>query len=296
MSSSITTNDWRWKGHAHLSTLELSKLRCPFKITPEQSDTHPKAATDNVYHFTAGQPGIPYTGYYAPFKDAKISVTCVYGVWFEFRRREDFFEAHRVARPELLLTQTPLNGIDMVALVASREALTKPPSRAPSRTGAPAEQPPAPPPDIEMQAQAARSSPTTRQGAPWRRRPRGTGDDPFGVNDLSDDEDKKKDHGVRLEGDPPAFFKGDRSKTVEFLAEFKRFMMMNRRAAIAHNLISKSTYFLSRIRGTPAVGWKLRHDDWRDKVEDDPSELPFMMNAWDVLQREFKKSFEDYAK
>src|ERR1700748_2232600 len=99
--------------------------------------------------------------------------------------------------------------------------------------------------DVEAEIHTARSSPTTHQIPPLPRQPRGTGDDPFGITDLSSEEDKKKDQGGRLEGDPPAFFEGDRSKTIAFLAEFKRFMMMNRKATIARDPISKSTYFLS---------------------------------------------------
>jgi len=59
-----------------------------------------------------------------------------------------------------------------------------------------------------------RSSRTARQPSkPLPRRPRGTGDDPFGLNDLSDEPERTNDKGRRLEGIHPDKFEGDRSKT-----------------------------------------------------------------------------------
>jgi hypothetical protein len=66
---------------------------------------------------------------------------------------------------------------------------------------------------------------------------------PFTLDDLDDDE------GGYLEGIPPEEFKGDRSRTRAFLAEFKRFMRMNEGANIEKNPMKKSAYFLSLIRG-----------------------------------------------
>ena len=39
----------------------------------------------------------------------------------------------------------------------------------------------------------------------------------------------------------------------------------------------------------------MRQDDWLDSVNIDPSILPFHMSTWDVMEREFKKAFIDYA-
>ena len=44
---------------------ELANIRLPFAVELEGTDFLPKKFTDNAYHFTAGQPGIPFTGYYA---------------------------------------------------------------------------------------------------------------------------------------------------------------------------------------------------------------------------------------
>ena len=54
--------------------------------------------------------------------------------------------------------------------------------------------------------------------------PKGTGDDPMQLNNLSNDNDVKD---ICLEGIPPDRFEGDRNKMVSFLTQFKRFMLMN---------------------------------------------------------------------
>jgi hypothetical protein len=38
-----------------------------------------------------------------------------------------------------------------------------------------------------------------------------------------------------------------------------------------------------------------RSYDWLDRVEHDPSILPYDTMAWEVLESEFKQSFVDYA-
>ena len=64
--------------------------------------------------------------------------------------------------------------------------------------------------------------------------PRGTRDDPFTMGDLDEEEEKPKGNG-QLEGNPPDRFTGDRNKTNKFLTQFKRLMLMNMGAHIAHN-------------------------------------------------------------
>jgi hypothetical protein len=66
--------------------------------------------------------------------------------------------------------------------------------------------------------------------------PKGTGDNPFGIWDLSQDS-KKNSPGGRLEGNPPEKFSGDRSDTSDFLMCFKQFMSLNRTLAIARDPI-----------------------------------------------------------
>ena len=123
--------------------------------------------------------------------------------------------------------------------------------------------------------------------------PRGTGDDPFGLGNLAGG--LADDKPVRLEGIPPDRFEGDRAKTHQFLTQFKRFMMMNRRSAIARDPLSKSAYFLSLVGGSKADGWAERQYAWLDEVERDPYILPHGMTAWDALEQDFRTSFIDYA-
>jgi hypothetical protein len=68
------------------------------------------------------------------------------------------------------------------------------------------------------------------------RHPRETRDDPFGVWDLLQDNEKNSPGG-RLEGNPLEKFSGDRSGTSDFLMCFKQFMSLNRTSAIARDPI-----------------------------------------------------------
>jgi len=63
--------------------------------------------------------------------------------------------------------------------------------------------------------------------------------------------------GARLKGQAPQIYDGDRSKTMDFLMEFKRFMLMNSGAMIAGDPIHRSAYFLSLLRGPHVDGWKM---------------------------------------
>ena len=48
--------------------------------------------------------------------------------------------------------------------------------------------------------------------------------------------------------------------------------------------------------GGPKVdAWILRQYEWLDEIDDDPALLPHNMNAWQVLEVEFKQAFVDYA-
>jgi len=225
-----------------------------------------------------------------------LAVSNYYGVWFKVQKRDTIFEAKRVARDELHLPKLPMFGMDIVALKASGTAPTRPPSRAPSRA---AEAPPAPAsehesePEVDMNMAFA-SSQTTRARPPYppRRGPRGTGDDPYTLGYLKEEQPKR---GACLEGQAPQIYDSDQSKTMDFLTEFKRFMLMNSGATIAGDPIRRSAYFLSLLRGPHIDGWKMRQYEWLDRVDTDPRDLPFGMSAWQVLEREFHKAFEDYA-
>ena len=102
---------------------------------------------------------------------------------------------------------------------------------------------------------------------------------------------------MRLEEIPPKESNGDRSKTHQFLIQFKHFMQMNERANIAQNPMSKASYFLSLLSESKVVGWVERQHDWLDKVEANPHEypLPYGLDIWQVIEAEFKKAFINYT-
>jgi len=137
-----------------------------------------------------------------------------------------------------------------------------------------------------------RSSETFQGQGP--RKPCRDRDDPFTLANLDDNEEKDSKH-RRLEGNPPKVFDGDRAQTIRFLTQFKRFMLMNRKADIAKDPIAKCCYFLALFKGSKVEGWCKQQYTWLDKVEANPHILPHRMMAWDTLEQDFRHSFIDYA-
>jgi len=305
----------------------LSNLKCPFNTIPEPKDSVPAEFTENIRHLLSSQEtGAPYTGYYARLNNALVSVSNVYGIWFEVCVRGNKFECFRLARQELGLKNHPLLGINFISLEQSGE-----PSRPPSRAEGPSElkhtmpfaeaviaateavqkeqkeRPPTPfedPSDDESDDEdykprykdvfgsfGMRSSQTACEKPPCR--PCGTGDDPFSLENLPQDD--KEDKACRLEGIHPDKFNGDRSQTTRFLATFNRFMLMNYRADIAKDPIMHSIYFLSLLEGPKCEGWVDAADRWLRHVVEDPSMIPCRSNAWKELEKHFKEAFSDYT-
>ena len=194
--------------------------------------------------------GAPYTGYYARLNNALVSVSNVYGIWFEVRVRGNKFECFQLAQSELGLKNHPLPGINFIRLEQSGE-----PSRPPSRAEGPSEpretmpfteaitaatkavqeeqiqRPPTlfddPSSDEDEEEYrlkykdvfgsfGMRSSQTACDKPP--RQPCGTGDDPFTLENLPQED--KEDKARRLEGIHPDKFNGDCSQTTRFLAAF----------------------------------------------------------------------------
>jgi len=125
---------------------------------------------------------------------------------------------------------------------------------------------PALPDDDDDDDYPIRSSTTNR---PSRQpgQPGGTGDDPMVLTAM------QSAGYLRLEGNPPDRFNGDRSRTRRFLTQFRQFMFMNDGATIAQNDIKKCTYFLSLLEGPQVEGWSEAKYDWLDKIKRDPREL-----------------------
>jgi hypothetical protein len=99
---------------------------------------------------------------------------------------------------------------------------------------------------------------------------------------------------IHLEGIPPNKFEGDRAKTLPFLTQFKRFMLMNHCTTIVQDPYMKSAFFLSLMDGPKVERWTQCTYDWLNQVKADPSQLPFKMSAWQALKADFKQSFFDY--
>jgi hypothetical protein len=191
----------------------------------------------------------------------------------------------------LNLQGNTLDGINTRELINSGELL--PELQAPSHVPSHASIHTAPENDEPMRIPAGRST-ETKQQPPWR--PRGMGDDPFGIDDLESKPIIDKNTNIRLEGIPPKQFDGDRAKTLSFLTQFKWFMLMNHWATIAQDPYMKAAFFLSLMDSPKVEGWTQWTYDWLDQVEMDLSLLPFKMNTWQALEANFKWSFVDYAK
>src|SRR5260370_1375184 len=125
------------------------------------------------------------------------------------------------------------------------------------------------------------------------KKPRGSGDDPFGMEDLYTTTDQPK--WGRLEGNPPEKFNGERNDTNDFLMRFCQFMSLNRDTAIARDPIKKATYFLSFMKGNKTKGWTRMQSEWLQDVEEGTELLPRTRNAWQVVKHNFKQAFIDYA-
>ena len=110
-----------------------------------------------------------------------------------------------------------------------------------------------------------------------------------------DEPERTNDKGRQLEGIHPDKFEGDRSKTRRFLNQFNRFMLMNRKADIAKDPISKCIYFMSLLDGEKVNRWVDMAFNWLEEIEANPSLIDRFSNPWKMMEEKFKVSFTDYA-
>jgi len=252
-----------------------------------------------------------FTAYYACLKGALLALLNVYGVWFEiWLRTGNKYKCFRLAWPSLQLKSHPLKGINYAWLRLTSEPITWTPSRATSPIRLPPldtttviphdgdifhktnpddrETPASSNPSWDSTPEPRerpghktfagsrswrmRSSQTARQPSrPPPRQPRGTGDNPFGFEDLLDEPKRTNNKGCRLEGIHPDKFEGNRSKTRRFLNQFNRFMLMNCKADIAKDPISKCIYFMSLLDREKVNGWVDMAFNWLEEIKDNPS-------------------------
>ena len=329
--SSVRGRDWRYRvdyeENRPLTLSEhLSVLQCPFSITPEKTHSIPPPYAKNVAFYVATEKpdSPPWTGYYTTYSGRLLPVANAYGVWFKIRRRGGGWEAIRRARDSFGLENWAVDGINMDLIEQTGEPIGTEPTRvfappmpvdipvttsvwnppttsAPTATFRPSYVPLFPEVDPLDDEDRDDDEPETRDPFSSTERgrrngggrpPRGTGDDPFTLANLDDDTSGK---GPRLEGQPPDHFDGDRSRTLDFLEEFVSFMLMNDDSRISKNPMKRSAFFLTLIRGPDVRGWVKYQRKWLADVQADPSLLPFRMTAWQVMEREFKKAFIDYA-
>ena len=97
-----------------------------------------------------------------------------------------------------------------------------------------------------------------------------------------------------LEG-VPIKFDGDRANTISFLEQFDLLILVNSHTDIARDPLLRAAYFLNILGASPAtVDWwvktKLR---WFRQIKSNPDLLEGK-TAWEVLEADFKKSFDDY--
>jgi retrotransposon gag protein len=228
------------------------------------------------------------TSYYATLRGVPVVIANYGGVWFEVKLRQNRTITVRPARAILRVKHLPYPGMNLQGLVDSGEATpaelqrSRPLSRAATEAHSEPEQ------DYAM-----REKSSTAKGKDPRC-PRGTRDDPFGIWDLPQDNEKNSPGG-RLEGNPPEKFSRDRSDTSDFLMRFKQFMSLNRMSAIARDPIRKATYFLSFMTGMKMKGWTQMQSLWLQDAEEDPSIIPATRNAWQMVEHDFKQMFVDYA-
>jgi hypothetical protein len=226
--------------------------------------------------------------YYTTLRGAPIVIANYGGVWFEVELWQNKTIAIRPAWAILQVKHLPYPGMNLQSLVDSGEPTpaelqwSRPPSRATTEVHSEPEQ------DDGMRERSS----TAKGKDP--RHPRGTGDDPFGIWDLLQN-DEKNPPGGRLEGNPPEKFSGDCSDTSDFLMWFKQFMSLNQTLAIARDPIRKAMYFLSFMTRTKTKGWTWMQSLWLEDAEEDPSIIPMMRNAWQMVEHDFKQMFMDYA-
>jgi len=304
----------------------LGNLKCPFNTIPELKDSIPAEFTENVWHLLSSQDTrAPYIGYYARLNNALVSVSNVYGIWFEVHVWENKFECFQLAQNELRLKNHPLLGINFILLEQTgvptwppscAEGLSEPRDPMPfaeaitattkavqeeqvRRPLTPFEDPSSDKDDKEDKPRykdvfgsfGMHSSQTACNKPPCQ--PCGTGDDPFTLESLLQDDKEDKAH--QLEGIHPDKFNGDHSQTTRFLAAFNRFMLMNYKADIAKDPVMHSIYFLLLLEGPKCEGWVDAADRWLHHVVEDPSMIPHRSNAWKELKKQFKEAFSDYT-
>jgi hypothetical protein len=66
----------------------MAEVQLPFNITPKTTPSIPDKYTMGVQHYinTDDLDLVPWTGYYATYRSACLTIANAFGVWFEIKR------------------------------------------------------------------------------------------------------------------------------------------------------------------------------------------------------------------
>jgi hypothetical protein len=100
-----------------------------------------------------------------------------------------------------------------------------------------------------------------------------------------------------MRGNPPAVFSGDRSKSDQFLREFRIYKMSNRANSAMRIPIERVGLAMSFIRGPHVDDWAERVLNEIDRLQQGPRALADTdEQLWETFEREFRSAFTDTTK
>ena len=309
------------------------KITFPFRLDPRQEDTVVEGLKPKVYFYRQGEGKAPWTGYYTILKNGALYAIENYdGIWFTigYDKRAKVHKATRVEPNELGLVHhapsnmsldglrawTIQNGVpdleqpDLPPIALARTTPgtsvirpTTPVSQSHhsnvandgNQEGSQDHTPKSHVPDLRNWPTKGRRSPTEGRDAP----PPDGGDGNIfaGLDDVSDRQMREflqAMRGDRLEGTPPKVFTGDRSDTRCFILAFKRYVFMNHTATMIRDPMKRASLFLGLLDGK-ALAWANKISAWIDDVREGRENVPFGYDVWQVVEREFKENFTDFA-
>ena len=126
----------------------------------------------------------------------------------------------------------------------------------------------------------------------------GGGGDPFAALEAAEDdrihELLRGMRGDRLEGVPPKVYTGDRTDTRRFILAFDRYTFLNHTATLIRDPMKRASLFLGLLEGK-ALAWANKISVWLKDVRDGRETLPFGYDVWQIVEREFRENFTDFA-
>ena len=126
----------------------------------------------------------------------------------------------------------------------------------------------------------------------------GGGGDPFAAAAAAEDNRMREllctMRGDRLEGILPKVYTGDRTDTRRFILAFDRYTFLNHTATLIRDPMKCASLFLGLLEGK-ALAWANKISVWLKDVRDGRETLPFGYDVWQVVEREFRKNFTDFA-